>query len=71
VDDQETIIYHIALAVEACIKKCLRSTEDSTVIIYSNKFNSGLFGVPWEYTEEVINELLDRYKRVEWVVYAG
>jgi ADP-ribose 1''-phosphate phosphatase len=35
--------------------------------IYSNKFNSGLFRVPWEETEAIIKPLIDQYG-VEWVV---
>lgn len=36
-------------------------------IIYSNKFNSGLFNVPWEQTERILNILTKRYN-VTWVV---
>lgn len=40
--------------------------------IHSNKFNSGLFSVPWEKTEAILKELLDmeQYKGVEWVVWS-
>ena len=35
--------------------------------IYSNRFNSGIFNVPWEKTEKVLKQLTDRYN-VEWTV---
>lgn len=35
--------------------------------IYSNKFNSGLFRVPWEETEAILKPLVEQYK-VEWIV---
>jgi ADP-ribose 1''-phosphate phosphatase len=35
--------------------------------IYSNKFNSGLFNVPWEKTEAILLELL-KDKDYDWVV---
>jgi ADP-ribose 1''-phosphate phosphatase len=36
--------------------------------IYSNKFNSGLFNVPWEQTEALIVEALKAYPEVDWIV---
>src|SRR3990167_1248871 len=36
--------------------------------IYSNKFNSGLFGVPWEESEAVLIEVLNDYPEINWVV---
>lgn len=36
--------------------------------IYSNKFNSGLFEVPWEETEAVLKKVLDEYPEIDWVV---
>lgn len=35
--------------------------------IYSNKFNSGLFRVPWEETERILKVFVDRYD-LTWVV---
>ncbi len=35
---------------------------------YSCKFNSGLFRVPWEKTEEVLEEVLEFYESTTWVV---
>ncbi len=36
--------------------------------IYSNKFNSGLFAVPWEESEIVLATVLKRFKRINWIV---
>lgn len=36
--------------------------------IYSNKFNSGLFGVPWEETEVVLKEVLKHHPSVTWII---
>ena len=40
------------------------------VPIYSNKFNSGLFNVPWEKTEKILATLVDRYN-IDWTVCNG
>lgn len=44
---------------------CLELNNDD--IIYSNKFNSGLFKVPWEDTEKIIKVFVDRYN-LNWIV---
>lgn len=36
--------------------------------VYSNKFNSGLFGVPWEETEKILKNYLDRNRGISWTV---
>jgi len=36
--------------------------------VYSNKFNSGLFGVPWYKTEEVLLEISQNYPDISWTV---
>lgn len=35
--------------------------------IYSNKFNSGMFKVPWEDTEKVLKYFVEKYQ-VNWIV---
>jgi len=47
----------------------LEEMPDSAVI-YSNKFNSGLFGVPWEKTEAILLDCLENHNPngVKWVV---
>lgn len=43
--------------------------EFKDITIYSNKFNSGLFNVPWAWTEYNINLLLDNQDYIKkWVV---
>ena len=37
--------------------------------INSNMFNSGLFKVPWEKTENIINTCLEVRPDIEWIVY--
>ena len=36
--------------------------------IYSNKFNSGLFGVPWYKTEGILLEISQNYPEINWTV---
>jgi ADP-ribose 1''-phosphate phosphatase len=36
----------------------------------SNKFNSGLFNVPWEQTEQILNHFVEKYN-LDWTVYTG
>lgn len=59
-DPQDEILKNTRIALEFLI-----SNNVFRESIYSNKFNSGLFGVPWEATERVLNEVLgDR----TWIV---
>lgn len=37
--------------------------------IHSNKFNSGLFGVPWNETESILKDALKRYPEITWTVW--
>lgn len=50
----------------------LRYAMKNNLEVHSNKFNSGLFGVPWEKTEAVLKELLDmeQYRDVKWTVWS-
>lgn len=59
-------------------EKILANTEKSLRLLfemtahrgypfYSNKFNSGLFKVPWEETEAILKPMVDFYK-AKWVV---
>lgn len=36
--------------------------------IYSNRFNSGLFGVPWHKSEAILLEISENYPDVNWTV---
>ena len=58
----------ILLSTQAAVE-CLLGTLPEDVEIHSPKINSGLFGVPWEKTEEVIEQCLLHYPEVKWVVW--
>lgn len=36
--------------------------------IYSNRFNSGLFGVPWPASEAILQEVSAEYPEINWIV---
>lgn len=38
------------------------------ITIYSNKFNSGLFKVPWKDTENILKLVLRKFPNIEWIV---
>lgn len=39
-----------------------------TIDIYSNKFNSGLFNVPWKDSELILETVLKKFPRINWIV---
>ncbi len=41
--------------------------DKKTKVIYSNRFNSGFFAVPWEKTEKVLQKVLEQYN-LDWIV---
>lgn len=41
--------------------------EGLITTVYSNKFNSGLFNVPWEDTEKLLTKFCNKYK-INWIV---
>lgn len=61
-DSEEIILLNTILSVNDLLKQV-----DGRFDIYSNKFNSGVFGVPWEKTERIIEILSERYG-VTWNV---
>lgn len=63
-DSTKEILFHTTLAVYDLLK-CYHELHFQGETIYSNKFNSGLFGVPWEETEYILEKLTDD---VNWVV---
>jgi len=58
---EQLILTHTKHALDKLGEMC----NDNT--IYSNKFNSGFFKVPWEKTEKLINDFVKKYNRV-WVI---
>lgn len=76
VDAKATILANTALAVKDLCEEIIHWKKISTmdfkpdkkITIYSNKFNSGLFKVPWEETEEVLETVLKHFPNIEWIV---
>jgi ADP-ribose 1''-phosphate phosphatase len=70
VDSPAQILTATRLAVNDLLAKC---RSEGLSLVYSNKFNSGLFKVPWVDTEKVLAEVLSGYPEIEWVVcdYTG
>lgn len=66
VDSPDLILYYTKQAVADLLHFAHTTKERS---IHSNKFNSGLFNVPWEDTEKVIEEALTKYPNVTWTVW--
>lgn len=66
VDDEDSILVNTTLALNKFLEQEYLG-HFSKRTIYSNKFNSGLFNVPWEKTEKNLKVLVERYN-VEWVV---
>jgi len=65
VDDPKTIIASTRMSLTYIIKE-IDTLEIKDV--YSNKFNSGLFNVPWQKTEEILKELVGDHKSINWTV---
>lgn len=70
-DSPELIKINTTMALqELCKKAYLAHPKDSnpTIDIYSNKFNSGLFNVPWEQSQLILETVLKDFQRINWVV---
>lgn len=65
-DSVEIIKINTTLALNQLLLWVSDDALSST--IYSNKFNSGLFRVPWEETERILKAVLKRYPNVTWIV---
>lgn len=42
--------------------------KDEEIVIYSNKFNSGLFNVPWADSALILETVIKQHPRIKWVV---
>lgn len=62
VDSPEDILVNTTICLNELCKKL-----DKSAIIYSNKFNSGLFNVPWENTEAILKVFINKYD-LNWTV---
>ena len=70
-DPKEVVKINTTLALEELCKKIYRAhpkDQWETIDVYSNKFNSGLFGVPWEESELILSTILRDFKRINWIV---
>lgn len=70
-DSVETILDNTRSAIKTLIMEFpygFAYTDEC--VIYSNKFNSGLFGVPWHETEAILLECLTNHNpnNVKWIV---
>lgn len=64
-DSEDRIVANTRTAIDGFIK-----TASDGLKIVSPKINAGLFRVPWEKTEAIINETLQKYnKEIIWTVY--
>lgn len=59
----DTILSHTSTALMD-----LEFSLPKDAVVYSNKFNSGLFNVPWEHTEYFLKCFLERRPDISWVV---
>lgn len=46
----------------------IRANDIKKTEIYSNKFNSGLFKVPWSKSEKLLIKALEKYPNINWTV---
>lgn len=68
-DHREIIKINTALALrDLCQKILVYGDYSDEIIVYSNKFNSGLFDVPWKQTELILEVVLNRYQNIKWIV---
>jgi hypothetical protein len=70
-DSPEQIKINTTLALrEFCaeVYRFFHHEEYPTIDVYSNKFNSGLFNVPWEDSELILKTVLRDFKRINWIV---
>jgi ADP-ribose 1''-phosphate phosphatase len=65
VDNPEEILVNTTLALDSLCR--ILNVDDLNGRIYSNKFNSGLFNVPWEKTEAILKVFVKRYD-LNWTV---
>lgn len=68
VDSKNDILEQTKSAVGYLLETISTDEDYDIKTVYSNKFNSGLFNVPWEETEKVLLECLETYPDIEWIV---
>lgn len=68
VDEKDVVLKNTESALEDMFTQ-LEKMYLPRKIICSNKFNSGLFGVPWEYTEAIVEKVLSKYPDYKWIIF--
>lgn len=63
---EEDILMYTEMALHSLLKY-VTEWEKKTNAVYSNRFNSGFFAVPWHKTEKVLKKVLEQYS-IDWVV---
>ncbi len=66
VDSPAAILVNTTLALNSMANDYF-TDHDYPPKFYSNKFNSGMFKVPWERTEEILKVFVERYD-LDWTV---
>lgn len=70
-DSPDLIKIYTTMALEELCKKIYMAHPKEqwpSIDVYSNKFNSGLFSVPWEESELILDTILKDFKRINWIV---
>jgi ADP-ribose 1''-phosphate phosphatase len=65
---EKDILEYTESAIKDCLEYMSYLCSAMQPIIYSNKFNSGLFGIPWEKTELILANQLQGYPEIQWIV---
>lgn len=69
VDRPELIITQTISSIEHFMNSDYVKSHAVPISIHSNKFNSGLFRVPWSETENIINSALANHPNLQWTVW--
>lgn len=67
-DPAKMILMYTALALQEFLGIINPFRSGPERVVYSPKFNSGLFGVPWEETELILQTVLKDHQDIRWVV---
>lgn len=68
-DNKELIKINTTLALKDLCQNLYNKCRGTyNIDIYSNKFNSGLFEVPWEESELILKRVLEDYPRINWTI---
>ena len=73
-DDPELIKINTTIALQQLCDRIYSLFDQyscPTVDVYSNKFNSGLFAVPWNESELILQTVLRDFPRINWIVCSG